>query len=134
MLLQLRGIIEFLVTRFNWLGFRTMTRYPEEFPTGKPVCRGRAPEGRYELLPRQSRDDVYQGLAGGAGTGIWHLEQRRWILTENQMRDSQKHVNGPWRYTRIEGGNHWMQLDVPDKLNPPCCWIFCNNPPWRQTP
>jgi pimeloyl-ACP methyl ester carboxylesterase len=27
-------------------------------------------------------------------------------------------VDGPWRYERIEGAGHWMQLDAPDTLNP----------------
>jgi pimeloyl-ACP methyl ester carboxylesterase len=32
LLLQLRGLAEFLATRFDWLLFRLMTQYPEEMP------------------------------------------------------------------------------------------------------
>ena len=118
-LLQLRGIIEFLVTCFDWLGFRTMTRYPEEFPHWKASLSrpGRLTAGMnyYRANPGMM---FTKGLPAAQVpvSGIWSSGDR--FLTENQMRDSQKYVNGPWRYTRIEGGNHWMQLDVPDKLNP----------------
>ena len=30
---------------------------------------------------------------------------------------SGEHVSGPWRYERIEGASHWMQLDAPDRVN-----------------
>jgi pimeloyl-ACP methyl ester carboxylesterase len=26
-------------------------------------------------------------------------------------------VSGPWRYERLEGIGHWMQLEVADELN-----------------
>jgi pimeloyl-ACP methyl ester carboxylesterase len=38
-------------------------------------------------------------------------------LTEEQMTGSQKYVDGPWRYERIDDAGHWMQLDVPDRLS-----------------
>ena len=48
--------------------------------------------------------------------GIWSTGDL--FLTEAQMINSQRYVNAPWRYERIEGANHWMQLTAPDKLNP----------------
>ena len=30
---------------------------------------------------------------------------------------SNRFVEGPWRYERIEGPGHWMQLDAPDQVN-----------------
>ena len=33
------------------------------------------------------------------------------------MLDSAAYVSGPWRYERIDGAGHWMQLDAPDALN-----------------
>jgi pimeloyl-ACP methyl ester carboxylesterase len=38
-------------------------------------------------------------------------------LTETQMTDSAENVTGPWRYERIEGPGHWMQLEAPDTIN-----------------
>ena len=28
-----------------------------------------------------------------------------------------EHVAGPWRYARLEGPGHWMQLEAPDRVN-----------------
>ena len=38
-------------------------------------------------------------------------------LTETQMTDSAENVSGRWRYERLEGPGHWMQLEAPDKVN-----------------
>jgi pimeloyl-ACP methyl ester carboxylesterase len=46
--------------------------------------------------------------------GVWST--RDVALTEAQMTGSQEYVDGPWRYERIEGAGHWMQLEVPDRL------------------
>jgi pimeloyl-ACP methyl ester carboxylesterase len=50
-----------------------------------------------------------------ATMGIWSA--RDTALTEKQMTGSEKYVDGPWRYERIEAAGHWMQLDAPDELN-----------------
>lgn len=47
--------------------------------------------------------------------GIWSSADR--FLTEKQMMDSAKYVDGPWQYRRIVGIQHWMQLDAPELLN-----------------
>jgi pimeloyl-ACP methyl ester carboxylesterase len=38
-------------------------------------------------------------------------------LTEAPMLRSERHVTGPWRYERIEGASHWLQLDAPERVN-----------------
>ena len=47
--------------------------------------------------------------------GIWSTGDP--ALTERQMTDSKNYVEGPWRYEKIEGAGHWMQLDAPDAVN-----------------
>ncbi|MDP9325866.1 MAG: alpha/beta fold hydrolase [Candidatus Dormibacteraeota bacterium] len=47
--------------------------------------------------------------------GVW--SDRDFALTEEQMVDSAKHVSGPWRYERLEGVGHTIQLQAPEKLN-----------------
>ena len=47
--------------------------------------------------------------------GVWSSKDP--ALTERQLTGSEQFVEGPWRYERIEGTGHWMQLDAPDKLN-----------------
>jgi pimeloyl-ACP methyl ester carboxylesterase len=47
--------------------------------------------------------------------GIW--SSRDFALIEEGMTGSAHHVTGPWRYERVEGAGHWLQLDAPDKVN-----------------
>ena len=39
------------------------------------------------------------------------------FLAEAQMTGTQEFVDGPWRYERVEGANHWLQLSAPEKVN-----------------
>ena len=48
--------------------------------------------------------------------GIWSEGDP--ALTERQMRDSGKHVSGPFRYERLSGDvGHWMQLSESARVN-----------------
>jgi pimeloyl-ACP methyl ester carboxylesterase len=47
--------------------------------------------------------------------GVWSSGDM--ALTERQMINSGEHVRGAWRYERIEGAGHWMQLEAPERLN-----------------
>ena len=47
--------------------------------------------------------------------GIWSSGDM--ALTEGQMTRSEKQVAGSWRYERIDGPGHWMQLEAPDAVN-----------------
>jgi pimeloyl-ACP methyl ester carboxylesterase len=47
--------------------------------------------------------------------GIWSSKDI--ALTEAQMTGSADHVSGPWRYERIDGIGHWMQLEAPLEVN-----------------
>ena len=47
--------------------------------------------------------------------GIWSTGDI--ALTEKQMTGSEAFVSGPWRYEKIEGPGHWMQLEAPDAVN-----------------
>lgn len=46
--------------------------------------------------------------------GIWSTGDP--ALTEVQMTDSARNVAGPWRYERLDGPGHWMQLEAPDEV------------------
>ena len=46
--------------------------------------------------------------------GIWSSADR--YLTEPAMIRSADHVTGRWRYERIEGAGHWLQLDAPERV------------------
>jgi pimeloyl-ACP methyl ester carboxylesterase len=47
--------------------------------------------------------------------GIWSSADL--FLGEAQMTRSAANVNGTWRYERLDGPGHWMQLEAPDELS-----------------
>jgi pimeloyl-ACP methyl ester carboxylesterase len=47
--------------------------------------------------------------------GVWSSGD--FALTEANMEGSAAFVSGGWRYERIDGAGHWMQLEAPDQLN-----------------
>jgi pimeloyl-ACP methyl ester carboxylesterase len=47
--------------------------------------------------------------------GIWSSGD--FALTEEQMRGSARYVEGPWRYERLDGSGHWLQLEAPGEIN-----------------
>jgi pimeloyl-ACP methyl ester carboxylesterase len=46
--------------------------------------------------------------------GVWSTGD--FALSETQMTESAQSVSGPWRYERLEGPGHWMQLEAPDQV------------------
>ena len=46
--------------------------------------------------------------------GLWSTDD--FALTEVQMTDSAKNVTGPWRYERLDGPGHWLQLEAPGQV------------------
>ena len=46
--------------------------------------------------------------------GIWSSDDT--ALGETQMQASGAFVDGPWRYERIEGCDHWVPIHAPDQL------------------
>jgi pimeloyl-ACP methyl ester carboxylesterase len=47
--------------------------------------------------------------------GVWSSGDH--YLTEELMTGSEAHVQGRWRYERIEGASHWIPVDAPGELN-----------------
>jgi pimeloyl-ACP methyl ester carboxylesterase len=50
-----------------------------------------------------------------ATLGLYGTDDR--YLTERAMVASERYVQGPWRYERIENAGHWLQLDQRDRVN-----------------
>ncbi|MBV9380276.1 MAG: alpha/beta fold hydrolase [Streptosporangiaceae bacterium] len=119
LLFQLRGVTEFLATRLDWLLFRMIARYPEEMPEWRAALSrpGRLTAGLnyYRANPGLAVPREYPA-ARVPVFGIWSTGDL--FLTEAQMVGSQRYMNAPWRYERIEGANHWIPLSAPGKLNP----------------
>lgn len=51
----------------------------------------------------------------GPVLGVWSSDDI--ALTERQMTESKAYVDGDWRYERIDGVGHWMQLEAPERVN-----------------
>lgn len=47
--------------------------------------------------------------------GVWSSGD--FALVEEGITGSARYVTGPWRYERVDGAGHWLQLDAPDKVN-----------------
>jgi len=47
--------------------------------------------------------------------GVWSSGD--FALTEESMTNSARFVTGPWRYERVEGAGHWIQVDAPETVD-----------------
>lgn len=70
---------------------------------------------RANVGPSRELDQRHDLPPVGAPTlGLWSDGDH--YLAESAMERSGEWVTGPWRYQRIEGASHWMQLDQPERL------------------
>jgi len=117
---QLRGFAEWLVKAGNWWLFRMFTNFPEEFESHwRPLLSrpGRLTAGMNYY--RANLSMIFpRGLPHAAMPvyGIYSTGDR--FLSERQMVQSVNYVDAPFTYRRIEGANHWLQLDAPQQVNP----------------
>ncbi|MCJ7795791.1 MAG: alpha/beta hydrolase [Thermoleophilia bacterium] len=113
---QIRGVSEKAVAANDWWLWRRMLRYDGEMDTWKVDL---SRPGRLTAAINIYRANPTMLVAHDWPTvsvpvlGIWG--ERDVALVESQMIDSHKYVTGPWRYERVEGGTHWVQLEAPEK-------------------
>jgi pimeloyl-ACP methyl ester carboxylesterase len=69
---------------------------------------------RANLHPRNELTDRALPTVAAPTLGVWSSGDR--YLTEPAMTRSADHVTGAWRYKRIEGAGHWMQLDAAERV------------------
>ena len=70
---------------------------------------------RANLHPRSELEPRPLPPVNAPTLGMWSTGER--YLTEAPMIRSGEYVTGPWRYERVEGASHWLQLDAPDRVN-----------------
>jgi pimeloyl-ACP methyl ester carboxylesterase len=122
LLFQFEGVAEELLMRDDWTLFREwlredgdVERYvadlsrPGALTAGLSWYRANV-HPRRQLEPRPRLPPVQAPTLGMWSTGDNYLN-------EQPMLDSAGHVTGPWRYERIDGASHWMQLDDPERVN-----------------
>ncbi|MFG2333327.1 alpha/beta fold hydrolase [Streptomyces sp. NPDC048604] len=122
LLFQFAGVAEDWMTRDGWANLQEMLG---EHADAEAVLETLKEPGaltaalniyRAALSPEQMFAPVHepQPLPGPV-MGVWSTGDR--FLTEQSMTGTAKHVEGTWRYERVEGAGHWLQLDAPERLN-----------------
>jgi pimeloyl-ACP methyl ester carboxylesterase len=115
---QIPVLPEVITKSFRWAFMRLLTRNHPEISNwiedkGRP--------GRLTAGINWYRANMMRMLFGRTDhvkvpvLGIW--SDGDYFLTENQMKMSSLYVDAPWRYERIENATHWVQVDVPERLN-----------------
>lgn len=111
------GLMVKLLPIANWALLRFMTQYPAEFAhwralLGRP---GRLEAGlNYYLANPEMTVAKDHGRAQMPVVGLWSTGDL--FLAEGQMRRSGDWCDAGYTYERVEGANHWMQLDAPEKV------------------
>jgi pimeloyl-ACP methyl ester carboxylesterase len=121
LLFQFPGIAERWLTEHNWANFRTWARHPDadqviaeleangSLTPGLNWYRANMPPESW-VAPPPKLPPVQAPTMG-----VWSTAD--FALTEVQMTDSAENVAGPWRYERLDGPGHWLQLEAPDQVN-----------------
>ena len=122
LLFLFEGTAEELLTRDDWALLREFSarRRRPGAVVRRPVPAGRADRGA-QLVPGErtcrrasSRSRPFPAI-GAPTLGLWSSGDN--YLLEEGMLASGEHVTGSWRYERIEGASHWLQLDAPERVN-----------------
>ena len=121
LLFQFPGVAERYITEDNWANFRSWAAHPDadqviaELEAGGSLTPG-LNWYRANVPPESWAGPPLQLPPVSAPTmGIWSTGDP--ALTEVQMTDSADNMAGPWRYERLDGPGHWMQLEAPDQIN-----------------
>lgn len=118
---QFRGVAEEGLTRDGWRLFREWVAGAVD--TERYVRDLSRPGALTAALNWYRADSPVAGFAGQARSlppvrcptlGMWGAQD--FALTEGQLTGSAAHVQGEWRYERIEDAGHWLPLDAPDKV------------------
>jgi pimeloyl-ACP methyl ester carboxylesterase len=122
LLFQFEGVAEELLARNDWRLFRELldgARDTERFLTdlSRPGALTAAlnwyranSDPSHELQPRKDFPTV-----SAPTLALWSSGDA--YLTERPVLESTHYVTGPWRYERIDGAGHWMQVDAPGRVN-----------------
>lgn len=121
LLFQFTGVAEELLRRNEWALFRDwlrghgdLERYLSDLSRPGALTAG-LNWYRANLAPRLQLEPRPRLPAVAAPTlGVWSDGDP--YLTENGMLRSADWVEGPWRYERVEGAGHWMQLDESELI------------------
>ncbi len=121
LLFQFRGIAERWLSDNDWANFRLWARHPD---ADEVIAGFQAPGSLTAALNWYRANVPPESLLVGRPTmpavqaptmGVW--SDGDLALTEAQMTGSSEQVRGPWRYERVSGVGHWLQLEEPEIVN-----------------
>jgi pimeloyl-ACP methyl ester carboxylesterase len=121
LLFQFEGVAEKWLSASNWANFRAWARHPDaDAVIAELEETGALTPGlnwyRANVPPQSFIGDPLVLPPVSAPTmGVWSSGDI--ALTEAQMTGSAQLVAGEWRYERLDGPGHWMQLEVPEEIN-----------------
>jgi pimeloyl-ACP methyl ester carboxylesterase len=121
LLFQFEGVAEHWLSDDGWANFRMWSGHPDadeviagleadgSLTPGLNWYRANVPPESY-LAPPLALPPI-----AAPTMGVWSTGDI--ALTEGQMTRSAAHISGSWRYERLAGPGHWMQLEAPDQVN-----------------
>jgi pimeloyl-ACP methyl ester carboxylesterase len=118
---QFPGVAEQWLAADGWANFRAWSHHPD---ADAVVARWEATGTLTAALNWYRANIPPEGFVApdlelpavqAATMGVWSSGD--FALTEEQMTGSEHYVSGPWRYERVEGPGHWMQLEAPEAVN-----------------
>ena len=115
---QARGAAERLLTFGDWFFMRRFTRDSVQIAGWRNDFADRSRvtaalnyyRANLKLAARRAWPKVTVPVLG-----VWSSGDP--ALTEAQMRGSSNYVAAPFRYERIDGAGHWLQLEAPQRVN-----------------
>lgn len=121
LLFQYEGLAEEWLRRDDWANFRAWARHPD----ADAVIASLEEDGSLTPGLNYYRANLPPTAWVGPGPelpkvlaptlGIWSTGDM--ALTEQQVVDSASSVAGEFRYERVEGAGHWLQLEAPDAVS-----------------
>jgi pimeloyl-ACP methyl ester carboxylesterase len=122
LLFQFAGVAEEWLSKDDWRNFREWGGHPDADACIEDLSRPGALTAslnwyRANLPPESLVADPLELPPVQAPTmGVWSSGDM--ALTEQSMSGSSAFVaDGRWRYERLDGPGHWMQLEAPDRVN-----------------
>lgn len=114
---QLPGITEARLSRNDWAGLRHWAR---DHPGVEQCIHDLARPGRLTAGLDWYRANLVRVMFGPwprcrvPTLGVWSSADH--CLAEDQMLNSARRMDAPWRYERIAGAAHWLPLEQPDRI------------------
>ena len=114
-------VAEHWLSTDDWALFRTWANHPDADAVIAELEKNGSLTPALNYYRANIRPDSFVGpppdlpKVGAPTMGVWSTGDM--ALGEAQMRDSASFVTGSFRYERVEGPGHWMQLEAPDRVN-----------------